>query len=44
MSLLSQSQLPYDDNAVRDSYISAPSLSKVSKDKSIMKSTSFLKQ
>ncbi|CAD8085631.1 unnamed protein product [Paramecium sonneborni] len=41
---LSQSQLPYDDMANRDSYVSARSLTKFSRDRSVVKSTSFMKQ
>ncbi|CAD8170789.1 unnamed protein product [Paramecium octaurelia] len=44
MSQLSQSQFPYDDLAIRDSYISARSLTKLSRDRSVVKSTSFMKQ
>ncbi|CAK74171.1 unnamed protein product (macronuclear) [Paramecium tetraurelia] len=43
-SQLSQSQLPYDDFAVRDSNVSARSLTKFSRDRSVVKSTSFMKQ
>ncbi|CAK69174.1 unnamed protein product (macronuclear) [Paramecium tetraurelia] len=44
MSQLSQSQFAYDDLAIRDSYISARSLTKLSRDRSVVKSTSFMKQ
>ncbi|CAD8180598.1 unnamed protein product [Paramecium pentaurelia] len=44
MSQLSQSQFPYDDLAIRDSYVSARSLTKLSRDRSVVKSTSFMKQ
>ncbi|CAD8171250.1 unnamed protein product [Paramecium pentaurelia] len=44
ISQLSQSQLPYDDFAIRDSNVSARSLTKLSRDRSIVKSTSFMKQ
>ncbi|CAD8053235.1 unnamed protein product [Paramecium primaurelia] len=44
ISQFSQSQLPYDDFAIRDSNVSARSLTKLSRDRSIVKSTSFMKQ
>ncbi|CAD8083146.1 unnamed protein product [Paramecium sonneborni] len=44
ISQFSQSQLPYDDLAIRDSYMSARSLTKQSRDRSVVKSTSFMKQ
>ncbi|CAD8134824.1 unnamed protein product [Paramecium octaurelia] len=40
----SQSNLPYDDVYIKDSYASAQSFSRVSREKSLLKSTSLLKE
>ncbi|CAD8129285.1 unnamed protein product [Paramecium sonneborni] len=44
ISQFSQSQIPYDDLAIGDSNVSARSVTKLSRNKSFVKSTSFMKQ